>query len=64
MVMFSFSAGMEKTPMSRSHEGQGRVVYEYEPVVGSFVSEIKRNVLSIICNFIVFHLIFLLYVVC
>ena len=29
---------MEKTPMSRSHEGQGRVVFEYEPIVGNFVS--------------------------
>ena len=33
-------AGLEKAPMSRSHNGQGRVVYEYEPVVGSFVSNL------------------------
>ncbi len=29
---------MEKMPMSRSALGEGRVVYEYEPVIGSFVS--------------------------
>ena len=30
--------GMEKQPMSRSAMGEGRIVYEYEPVIGSFVS--------------------------
>ena len=34
----SYVAGMEKNPMSRSALGEGRVVYEYEPVIGSFVS--------------------------
>lgn len=38
LLYFAFAAGMEKTPMSRSSESQGRIVFQYEPVVGTFVS--------------------------
>ncbi len=42
--------GMERTPMSRSHEGQGRIVYSYEPVVGSFVGIFCINCLLLNMN--------------
>ena len=36
--VYIFSAGMEKTPMCRSAMDEGRIVFEYEPVVSNFVS--------------------------
>ena len=37
-MCLSVAAGREPTPMAQSHEGGGRIVYEYEPNIGSFVS--------------------------
>lgn len=35
-------AGLEKAPLAKSHENQGRLVFEYEPICGSFVSFLKK----------------------
>ena len=32
------TAGMEKAPLAKSMDNQGRKVFEYDPLIGNFVS--------------------------
>ena len=57
-----YVAGQERMPLSKAPDGEGAVVYEYDPIVGSFVSKYYTECSAFIHKCVAYNLKFLTFV--